>query len=121
MSASTVSITNPSLPNLPCPGCGNNLLTEGFHNSCTETQTLREDNYPMVLNGQMYLEHNEDNFETIDHECDVEAYCTSCGKLLPWALYEIRGNLDGVNLSQADAAIAKLMSQLDEEPPAADA
>ena len=121
MSGNTVSITNPSLPNLPCPGCGNNLLTEGFHNSCTETQTLREDNYPIVLNGQMYLEHDEDNVETIDHECDVEAYCTSCGKLLPWALYEIRGNLDGVNLSQADAAIAKLMSQLDEEPPAADA
>ena len=95
----------PALPSLPCPICSSNLLAEGFYNSCTETQTLREDNYPIVVNGQMYLEHNEDNFETIDHECDVEAYCTSCGQLLPWALYEIRGHLDGVNLSAADEAI----------------
>ena len=61
------------------------------------------------------------NFETIDHECDVEAYCTSCGQLLPWALYEIRGELDGVNLSEADAAIAKLISQLDGDAQPAEA
>ena len=115
------STPKPSLPNLPCPNCGSDLLADGFYNSCTETQTLREDNYPIVVNGQMYLEHNEENFETIDHECDVEAYCTSCGQLLPWALYEIRGPLDGVNLSEADAAIAKLIAQNDGNPQAADA
>jgi hypothetical protein len=114
-------VPTPPLPIFPCPNCSSNLLTEGFHNSCTETQSLREDNYPIVVNGQMYLEHDEDNFETIDHECDVEAYCTSCGQILPWALYEIRGELDGVNLSEADAAIAKLISQLDGDAQPADA
>jgi len=52
----------------------------------------------------MYLEHDEDNYETIAHECDLEAYCTSCGNLLPWALYEIREELDGVDLAQAAVA-----------------
>jgi hypothetical protein len=28
-------------PFFPCPHCGVNLLAEGFHNSCTETQRLR--------------------------------------------------------------------------------
>jgi len=115
------SVPKPPLPILPCPKCGSDLLTEGFHNSCTETQQLREDNYPVFVGGKMYLEHDEDNFETIDHECDVEAYCTSCGQLLPWALYEIRGELDGIHLSEADAAIAKLISQLDGDAQPAEA
>jgi len=113
MSANATPIPNPPLPTFPCPGCGNNLLTEGFHNSCTETTRLREDNYPIVSGGKIFLEHNEDNHETIDHECDLEAYCTSCNLLLPWALYEIRG-LDGVNLSEADTVIANLLAELPE-------
>ena len=39
-------VPKPPLPILPCPNCGSDLLAEGFYNSCTETQTLREDNYP---------------------------------------------------------------------------
>ena len=109
MSANATSI--PTLPTLPCPGCGKNLLTEGFHNSCTETTRLREDNYPVIADGKLFLEHNEDNLETIDHECDLEAYCSSCELLLPWALYEIR-DLDGVNLPEADSVIAKLLAEL---------
>ena len=89
----------------------------GTTQNCTETQTLREDNYPVVVGGKMYLEHNEENFETIDHECDVEAYCTSCGQVLPWALYEIRGELDGVHLSAANEAIAKLLSKTQSDQP----
>ena len=98
----------PQQPFFPCPHCGANLLAQGFHNSCTETQKLREHNFPVIISGRMFIEHEEDNFETIEHECDVEAYCTSCGKLLPWALYELRGELDGIEISEADAAIAKL-------------
>ena len=92
----TPAPTASPIPNLPCPNCSSNLLAEGFYNSCIETQQLREDNYPVVVGGKMYLEHNEDNFETIDHECDVEAYCTSCGQVLPWALYEIRCNTSAI-------------------------
>ena len=121
MSTNATPVLASPMPILPCPKCGSDLLTEGFHNSCTETQTLREDNYPVVVGGKMYLEHDEDNFETIDHECDVEACCTSCGQVLPWALYEIRGELDGIHLSEADAAIAKLISQLDGDAQPADA
>ncbi len=110
MSANAVSTANPPLPNLPCPGCGNNLLTAGFHNSCTETTRLRED-YPIVHHGKLFLDHNEDNHEMIDHECDLEAYCSSCELLLPWALSKIR-SLNGVNLSEADVVIAKLLADL---------
>lgn len=109
--ATATSIPNPSIPTFPCPRCGKNLLTEGFHNSCTETTRLREDNFPVIVNGQLYLEHDEDNLETIDHECDLEAYCSSCELLLPWALYEIR-DLDGVDLSEADTVIANLLAAL---------
>ena len=51
------------------------------------------------------------------------SFCTSCGSLLPWALYEIRGELDGITLSDAPAAIAELLSQLegDTMPPTATA
>jgi len=103
-------------PFLPCPHCGANLLAEGFHNSCSETQKLREDNFPMIISGKMYLEHDEHNIETIEHECDVEAYCTSCGNLLPWPLYQLRGELDGIHLSDADAAIAKLTAEANGGP-----
>jgi hypothetical protein len=115
MSANATPIPNPPVPIFPCPGCGSNLLTEGFHNSCTETTRLREDNYPIIGKGKLFLDHNEDNHETIDHQCDVEAYCSSCEQLLPWALYEIRAGLDGVNLSEVDAAIAILLADLPEK------
>jgi hypothetical protein len=58
-------------------------------------------------------EYDEDNHETIGHECDLEAYCT-CNLLLPWALYEIRG-LQGVKLSEADTVIANLLAELPEK------
>lgn len=103
MSTNAAPILNPPLPIFPCPGCGNNLFTKGFHNSCTETTRLPEDNYPVVIGGKMFLEHDEDDHHTVDHECDLDAYCSSCEQLLPWTLYEIRG-LDGVNLSEANAA-----------------
>jgi|GEM_PF-2568774 len=108
------------IPCLPCPNCGTNLLTEGFYNSCTETQTLREDNYTQVIREKLYIGHDEDTFETVEHECDLEAFCRECDQLLPWALYEIRG-LDGVTLSDAPAAVAELLSQLDGDPRPANA
>jgi hypothetical protein len=113
---------DPPLPELPCPNCGENLLTEGFYNSCTETQSLREDNHAFVVGDHLYIDHDEDNYETIHHECDLEAFCRSCNSLLPWALYEIRA-LDGVTLTEAPAAIAELLSQLadDTTPPIATA
>ena len=111
MSANAVSIANPPLPNFPCPGCGKNLLTEGFHNSCTETTRLREDNYPIMIGDMLFLEHDEDEYSTIDHECDVEAYCSSCELLLPWPLYQIR-SIGGTDLSEVPAAIAVLLAEL---------
>jgi hypothetical protein len=47
-----------------------------------------------VVNGKLYIDHDEDNYETIDHECDLDAFCRGCNTLLPWALYQIR-ELDG--------------------------
>ena len=114
MSANATPNPKPPLPLFPCPGCGNNLLTEGFHNSCAEITRLRESNYGIVMGDKLFLGHDEDNHETVEHECDLEAYCTSCKLLLPWALYEIRG-LDGVLLSEADTVIANLLAELPEK------
>src|SRR5581483_937384 len=97
-----------TLPVLRCPHCSVNILEKGFHNSCTETQSLREDNHSYVWKDRLIIDHDEDNYQTIDHECDVEAYCTNCDKLLPWPLYEIRG-LDGRSLTDAVKAIEQLL------------
>ncbi len=102
----------PPLPNLPCPSCGVNLLAEGFYNSCTETTRVHEDNHTYVVNDHLYMDHDEETLDTIDHECDLDAYCKSCDKLLPWALYQIR-ELDGVTLAEAPAAIAELLAELE--------
>ena len=72
MATNATPTPKPSLPNFPCPKCGEDLLSSGFYNSCSETQRLREDNYPLVVGDKLYLEHNEDNYETTDHECDVD-------------------------------------------------
>ena len=76
----------PPLPDLPCPNCGENLLAEGFYNSCAETTRVHEDNRTCILSGRLYMDHDEETLDTIDHECDVDAYCRGCEKLLPWAL-----------------------------------
>jgi len=107
-------------PNLPCPGCGANILTEGFYNSCTETQRLREDNNSFIAKEHLYIDHDAYNFETVNHQCDLEAFCKACDKLLPWPLFVIRG-LDGIPLSQVGVAIAMLISQHGSKTPGADA
>ncbi len=101
----------PTLPDLPCPNCGKNLLTEGFYNSCTETTRVHEENRTYIVKDCIYMDHDEETLDTIDHECDVDAYCRSCEKLLPWALYQIR-ELDGATLSEAPAVIAELLAEL---------
>lgn len=81
---------------------------------CSDTETTRvhEDNRTYIVNGHLHMDHDEETLDTIDHECDLEAYCRGCEKLLPWALYQIRG-LDGVTLSEAPAAIAELLAELE--------
>jgi len=95
------------MPTLPCPSCGVNLLDAGFHNTCTETVSLREDNFTYLHQDRLYIDHDEKGHETVDHEWDIDAYCGSCHQLLPWALYEIRG-LDGLYLSDAETKAAEL-------------
>jgi hypothetical protein len=96
-----------TVPNLPCPNCGVNLLEKGFYNYCTETLSLREDNHAWIANGSVYVDHDEDDHETVDHECNIEANCSSCNETLPWALYELR-DLDGCSLKNAKKVIAEL-------------
>src|SRR6266852_3540357 len=99
----------PQIPNLPCPNCGENLLTEGFYNYCTETSAVREDNYTQIIGDKLYIDHDESGHETVDHECDMEARCASCHADLPWALYQIR-RLDGEPLSDIPTMIADLLA-----------
>src|SRR5438128_8431905 len=100
-----------TIPMLPCPNCAVNILEKGFHNTCSETVSLREDNRACRHGNRLYLDHDEHAHETIDHECDTEAFCRNCDKLLPWALYEIR-RLDGSTLVEAEYTIADLLKAL---------
>ena len=34
-----------AVPPLPCPNCEENILEKGWHNSCSEIVSLREDNH----------------------------------------------------------------------------
>ena len=98
------------VPVLPCPNCKENILEKGFYNSCTETQVLREDNYASVSNGRLCVDHSEDDHDVIDHECESDAYCTSCSKLLPWTTFDIR-DLEGLTSQAAEKGIARLMEE----------
>jgi hypothetical protein len=97
-----------AIPTLPCPNCGANILQEGFHNTCSETVSLREDNRAYRHGDLLYVDHDESGHETVDHECDTDAYCCECDELLPWALYEIR-RLDGASPVKAEEVITELL------------
>ncbi len=101
------------LPVLACPNCGANLLDKGFYNYCSETVSLREDNYAHVSNDRLYLDHDENDHETQDHECQLTAFCRECDTELPWPLYELR-DLDGYKLAEAPKAIAGLLEKAEE-------
>ena len=105
---------------LPCPNCGENLLENGFYNYCTETTALREDNNTLLRGGRVYMDHDENDHETTDHECALQAYCKECETLLPWPLYEIRA-LDGAMFDEAEKLIAKLIMQASAEADSEDA
>jgi len=91
---------------IPCPSCGVNILDAGFH-TCTENVRVREDNFTYTKYGRLYLGQQQGD-ETVDHESDLEAYCGSCNKLLPWPTYAIRC-LDGLTLREAGAKAAELV------------
>jgi hypothetical protein len=95
------------LPIVPCPSCGVNILDAGFHNTCTENVRVREDNFTYTKYGRLYLDHKQGG-ETVDHDSDLDAYCGSCDKLLPWPTYVIRC-LDGLTLREATTKAAELV------------
>ena len=117
MQPQTTRTERTSVPSLPCPNCEENILATGFYNSCTEMVSLREDNRTNVLEGHVYMDHDEHGHETTDHECDVDAYCAACNKLLPWPLYAIR-TLDGCTISEAREEIENLLAKLENQPDA---
>jgi len=77
MSETQTAIVTPSpVPPLPCPNCNENILEKGWHNSCSEIVSLREDNHTFVSGGHVYMDHGEDDHETMEHTCEEEAYCS---------------------------------------------
>jgi hypothetical protein len=107
-----------SLPPLPCPSCGVNILQGGFHNACTELIAVREDNYPVILDGCIYLEHVQKNQARVSHDCGTYVYCSNCNKPLPWPLRRIR-DLSGVTLTRIAKAIITLIEDSQGGPPQA--
>ena len=116
MHQQTTPTEQTSVPSLPCPHCQENILATGFYNSCTEMVSLREDNRTVLSSGRLYMDHDEFGHETTDHECDVDAYCAACNKLLPWPLYEIRA-LDGCAIAEAEQEIESLHAKLEDQSP----
>lgn len=100
----------PTLPVLPCPYCQANILEKGFHNTCIERHSLREDNYGTVVRGRLRVCHEEKERTRITHDCGVHADCSSCGKLLPWTLFELR-SLDATPMSLCEKAIARMLKK----------
>jgi hypothetical protein len=43
-----------TLPVLPCPNCGAIILQVGFHNTCIESVSFREDNYSVIPHGRLH-------------------------------------------------------------------
>jgi len=119
MHQQTTHTEQTSVPSLPCPNCQENILATGFYNYCIEKVSLREDNRTELSSGRLYMDHDEQGHETTDHECDVDAYCAACNKLLPWPLYAIRA-LDGCTIAEAreeiENLLAKVKDQADAEP-----
>ena len=103
------------MPTLPCPNCQENILQGGFYNYCTETTSLREDNYTHVVNERLYIEHDENGHETVNHECDTEARCRSCDEVLPWPLYQIR-SFDGDLIPDIAKTVAELLAEVADAP-----
>ena len=89
-----------SLPPLPCPSCGANILQMGFHNTCTQLIAVREDNYVEIVDGCIYFAHDQKNHAQVSHDCGTYAYCSNCnrgrypghfrasGSLAEWLLHE---------------------------------
>src|SRR2546428_7648700 len=113
MQKQTTQTEETPVPSLPCPNCAENILATGFYNYCVESVGLREDNVTHARNGHIYMDHDESGHETTDHECQTDAYCAECNKLLPWPLYEIRA-LDGCAISAAQEEIESLLVDLED-------
>jgi hypothetical protein len=56
----------------------------------------------------LHIDHDEKDHATVNHKCDVDAYCGSCDRLLPWPLFEIR-SLDGPLLAKAEIRASELI------------
>jgi hypothetical protein len=84
----------------------------GFHNTRTETVSLREDNSTYVQAEHLNIDHDEKNHATVEHECAFEAYCGSCDNLLLWPLYQIR-SLDGRLLAKAQIKAAEIVASVE--------
>ena len=85
-------------------------ISPGLTQPCAERMPARMNH--AILRELQRSTQSAELFDTIDRECDLDAYCNSCDKLLPWALYQIR-ELDGATLSEAPAAIAELLAELE--------
>jgi len=100
-----------SLPPLPCPSCGANILHMGFHNNCTQLIAVREDNYVEIVDGCIYFEHDQKNHAQVSHDCGTYAYCSNCNRPLPWPLSRLR-ELGGVALTRIDKTITTLIAEI---------
>src|SRR5439155_6752293 len=106
-------MTPAKLPVLACPNCKENILDKGFYNDCTETSVVRETNWASVQKSgtpeaYISLDHEDDDHETVDHQCERDAFCSKCRKKLPWTLFTIRNAIDDRTVAEAKAAIAIL-------------
>jgi DNA-directed RNA polymerase subunit RPC12/RpoP len=95
------------IPRLECPYCSANILVEGFSNYCSETVRVCEFNFAVVFRKRIYIDHDDRERLSQDHECSVEAICSKCKKKLPWSVSELR-SLSGVTATQLKRRLGKI-------------
>jgi endogenous inhibitor of DNA gyrase (YacG/DUF329 family) len=84
-------LNSTGIPRLDCPSCGENILAKEFYNYCSEILRVREVNFAVGLQKRVYIHHDDDDRQSQDHECSLEAYCFTCRQRLPWPLSQLRG------------------------------
>jgi len=102
-----------SIPNLPCPGCGVNIL------DCRISQHLHGDE--SRSGGQLDLRPRgrTSTLTTMTKDTDRGTqvrrgcHCGSCDRLLPWPLYQIRKSRWAALLPRATSQAAELVASVE--------
>ena len=109
------------LPVLQCPYCLANIVEVGFENECSEMRYLTELNYIYMSSilppdgggtACFEAEHEEEEYETRDHSCELTCICGACRDALPWGTFDLRDAFTG-SLEEVRIKVVNLKKEVD--------